>query len=197
MSAGILLRPHVAGHHGAVGRDRQVAPVAGLHVPVRQAQTIGDRLRRAIDHAGIEPAGDLVDRRGRVLVPAPVAGSITLRVIGMLEPSGKHRIAVRDGDVDVVDAIGGDEIEVVVDELAPRIHEGRKTVRIGNAGVAFANHIVGDGRGLTVSIGSEMPSAKCAVPTRVMSVAVALKFWLLPVPSIERYAVMQWFPCLV
>ena len=29
-----------------------------------------------------------------------------------------------------------------------------------------------------------------------MSVPVALKFWLLPVPSIERYAVMQWFPCL-
>ena len=29
-------------------------------------------------------------------------------------------------------------------------------------------------RGLTVSIGSEIPSAKCAVPTRVMSVAVAL-----------------------
>jgi hypothetical protein len=27
-------------------------------------------------------------------------------------------------------------------------------------------------------------------------VAVALKFWLLPVPSIERYAVMHWFPWL-
>ena len=49
-------------------------------------------------------------------------------------------------------------------------------------------------RGLTVSIGSEMPSTKWASPTRVMSVAVALKFWLLPVPSIERYAVMQRFP---
>ena len=39
-----------------------------------------------------------------VLVPAPVAGSITLRVSGMMEPSERSDRR-RDGNVDVVDAV--------------------------------------------------------------------------------------------
>ena len=55
--------------------------------------------------------------------------------------SGKIGSPFGDCDIDVVHTIGGNEIEVVVDELAPCIHEGRKTVRIGHAGVAFTNNI--------------------------------------------------------
>jgi hypothetical protein len=49
----ILLRPHVARHHGAIGVERQIITVRHFHVPVRQAQAVADRLRRAVDHARI------------------------------------------------------------------------------------------------------------------------------------------------
>ena len=78
-------------------------------------------------------------------VPAPVVGSITARVIAITEPSGEDRIAVGNDDVDVVDVVGPRQRHVVVDELAPRIHEGGDAFRVRHAGVARADHEVADG----------------------------------------------------
>ena len=61
--ARIFRRPHVACHRQATdGIDRQVASRAGLHVAVGQPQTVQRSLVGTVDHAGVEPSGDLVDR---------------------------------------------------------------------------------------------------------------------------------------
>ena len=111
--ARIFRRPHIAGQRQPTGGiDRQVASRAGLHVAVGQPQTVQRSLVGTVDHAGVEPAGDLVDR-GLVGRIDNAAGHRDDRAVR------EQRVAVRHRDIDVVDAIGIDPVEVVVDKLPP------------------------------------------------------------------------------
>ena len=100
-------------------------------MPVGQAQAVGGSLIGAVDHAGIEPAGDGVD--------GVMVGRVDNR------PGQRDKAASRVEDVDVVDAVGRHQIEVVVDELAPRVHEGGEAVRVGDVGIALPHDLVGNG----------------------------------------------------
>ena len=110
--------------------DRQVVAGRG-RIGHRPAAGPRPPPARAIDHRAVEPAADRVDGGGRVARPAPVAGSMTARPVGITLPGGKMGspagMRCRSAYVGRI----GVQVDVVVDELAPGIHHAREALRVG------------------------------------------------------------------
>ena len=140
---GILLSPDVSRRVGAVD-DRKVVSLRGEQATVGTAQRGGGRRVRAVDHRGVQPAGDVVDR-GRGLSVDP--GRRVDHRPGQRYRSAQRGIACGHGDVDVGDLVGEGQVDVMVDELSPGVHHPGEALGVGDLGVPI-DHQVADGAGI-------------------------------------------------
>jgi hypothetical protein len=124
---------------------RQIVFVRRFHMPVGQAQARRRRGARAVHNGAVEPACGEVERGGRL----PCAGSG--RRIDDRTGHGndrivpEHQIAVRHDNVDVMDAVALRQRQIMIDELAPSIHESRQALRVRHVRVALADDKIADG----------------------------------------------------
>jgi len=138
----VFLRPYVSGEKCAVV-DWQIVAVRRLHVTVGEAKAVAGGLIRTIDHRGVEPTGDGIDRSRRcAVVPSrridDGAGHRDDRAVR------KNRISRRHGYVDMRRTVAQCEIEIVIDELTPRVHVGRESFGVGHRRVALADDDIAD-----------------------------------------------------
>ena len=143
----VFLRAHVAGGKRAIGVDRQIVADRRLHVAVRRAQAVGGSLVGPVDHGGVEPTSDGIDRCCGLAIVA--CGGIDDRACQRDRGAiGVIGITVRYRDVDMGDTVGSAQVEVMVEELPPGIHQSGQSLGVGNVGVPLTDDDVADHPGI-------------------------------------------------
>jgi hypothetical protein len=114
-------------------------------VAVRQAQARRCRRVRAVDHRGVEPGSVGVDGRGRIGRIGAGRGIDDGTGDGNDRSYDENWVARGHDNVDVVDAVSASERQVVIDELAPGVHERGHAFGVRHVRVSGADHEVADG----------------------------------------------------
>jgi hypothetical protein len=120
----VLLRPHVAGRKGRALRaidDGQVVALRHLHMTVGGPQARCGGGVRSVYLRSVQPARDRVDSGCRF------PGNTGRRIDGYPRQrnaaAGRQKLIIlRDGDRDISGCSALLQIQIVIDELAPRIH---------------------------------------------------------------------------